>query len=99
MQNQATLSANSTYGILRGIETFLQLVKNGPNCSHVPAVDIVDEPRFPWRGLMLDSARHFIPVKDIKRLVDKSIQGLTRTGAMSVDDTERQGVGLASREF
>ena len=70
MQNQTTLSSDSNYGILRGIETFLQLVKNGPNCSQVPAVEITDEPRFPWRGLMLDSARHFIPVQDIKRLLD-----------------------------
>ena len=68
--NQSLLSANSSYGVLRGIETFLQLITNGPHGSVVPAVHIVDEPRFPWRGLMLDSARHFIPIQDIKRLIN-----------------------------
>ena len=68
--NKSILNANTIYGALRGIETFLQLIKNGPNCYEVPAVDIVDEPRFPWRGFMLDSARHFIPTRDIKRLLD-----------------------------
>ena len=68
--NQALLTANSPYGALRGIETFLQLLTNVPNCSQVPAVYVVDEPRFPWRGLMLDSVRHFIPIEDVKRQLD-----------------------------
>ncbi|WP_142764379.1 family 20 glycosylhydrolase, partial [Klebsiella pneumoniae] len=36
----------------------------------IPWVTIEDSPRFPWRGLLLDSARHFIPLPDIKRQID-----------------------------
>ena len=34
-------------------------------------VEIADLPRFPWRGVMLDCSRHFLPVPDIKRLIDR----------------------------
>ena len=36
----------------------------------VAAVHIEDQPRFPWRGLMLDSARHWMPVEVVKRNLD-----------------------------
>ena len=36
----------------------------------IPGVSITDHPRFGWRGLMLDTARHFFPVEDIKRFLD-----------------------------
>ncbi len=36
----------------------------------VPCVEITDYPRFAWRGLLIDPARHFIPVEDMKRFID-----------------------------
>ncbi len=36
----------------------------------VPSVEIEDRPRFAWRGLLIDPARHFIPVEDVKRFID-----------------------------
>ncbi|MGE5296196.1 MAG: glycoside hydrolase family 20 zincin-like fold domain-containing protein, partial [Solirubrobacterales bacterium] len=36
----------------------------------VPCVRIADSPRFVWRGLLIDPARHFIPVADFKRFID-----------------------------
>jgi hexosaminidase len=66
----ARIIAPNALGILRGIETFLQLVQIGPNNFFVPAVKIEDRPRFPWRGLMIDSCRHWIPVDVIKRNLD-----------------------------
>ncbi len=65
--NRIRLSANSPLGALRGIETFLQLIT--PSFA-VPAVNIQDGPRFPWRGLSLDVSRHFIPVENVKRTLD-----------------------------
>ena len=68
------ISADAPLGAVRGIETFLQLVQ--PNAAgtadgfSLPAVQIRDEPRFPWRGLSLDVSRHFIPVDGIKRTLD-----------------------------
>ncbi|MDB6080251.1 MAG: beta-N-acetylglucosaminidase [Akkermansiaceae bacterium] len=37
---------------------------------YLPAVSITDEPRFQWRGMMLDSGRHFIPVENVKGFID-----------------------------
>lgn len=73
------ITADKPLGALRGIETFLQLVRQNTNPGmgapalpgfSVPAVTIHDEPRFPWRGLSLDVSRHFIPVANVKRTID-----------------------------
>src|SRR5580698_423113 len=68
--SSAKLSAPTTLGVLRGLQTFLQLVEITPAGFAVPAVTIKDSPRFPWRGLMIDSSRHFLPVDVIKRNLD-----------------------------
>ena len=70
----ARLSADHPLGVLRGLETFLQLVLQNtapasPGFS-VPGITIHDQPRFPWRGLSLDVSRHFIPLDGLKRTVD-----------------------------
>jgi hexosaminidase len=64
------LTANTRFGALHGIETLLQLLQNGPDNTALPYVTIEDTPRFPWRGVLLDSARHFLPIEDIKRQLD-----------------------------
>lgn len=66
----AHLGANSTLGAIRGLQTFLQLVEITPDGFAVPAVVIKDQPRFPWRGLMIDVSRHFIPLNVLKRNLD-----------------------------
>lgn len=67
---RATLSAPNPLGILHGLQTFLQLVATTPTGFAVPAVNIQDHPRFPWRGLLIDSCRHFIPLEILKRNLD-----------------------------
>jgi hexosaminidase len=64
------LSGQTDIGILRGLETVLQLVDNDAGGYFVPAVTVSDEPRFPWRGLMIDACRHFMPVEVVKRNLD-----------------------------
>jgi hexosaminidase len=66
----ATLSAPNPLGILHGLQTFLQLVEPTPQGFAVGAVTIDDQPRFAWRGLMIDSARHFIPLSEIRQNLD-----------------------------
>lgn len=67
---QVWLTAANPLGVLRGLQTFLQLVRTTPNGFSVPAVTIDDKPRFPWRGLMIDAGRHFMPVDVIERNLD-----------------------------
>jgi hexosaminidase len=66
----AQLNAPTQLGILHGLQTFLQLVQITPNGFAVPAVTVKDQPRFPWRGLLIDVSRHFIPIDVLKRNVD-----------------------------
>jgi hexosaminidase len=64
------LTAANPLGVLHGLQTFLQLVRITPQGFSAPAVSIDDEPRFAWRGLMIDSGRHFMPVEVIERSLD-----------------------------
>ena len=66
----AKIHAANPLGAMHGLQTFLQLVAITPDGFTVPAVHIEDEPRFPWRGLMIDVARHFAPVEVVKRNLD-----------------------------
>ncbi len=66
----AQLTAPTTLGALHGLQTFLQLVTITPAGFAAPAITIKDQPRFPWRGLMIDVSRHFIPIDVLKRNLD-----------------------------
>ena len=66
----ATLKSATVSGALHGLETFLQLIQPGPEGFRAPAVHIADQPRFPWRGLMLDCSRHFLPIETIEHNLD-----------------------------
>jgi len=65
-----TLTANTRFGAMRGMETLLQLIQTDSQNTFIPLVNISDVPRFPWRGVLLDSTRHFLPVSDILRQLD-----------------------------
>ncbi|WP_446745678.1 beta-N-acetylhexosaminidase [Silvibacterium acidisoli] len=64
------LSAPNPLGVLHGFQTLLQLMHNGPQGWEIPAVQIEDTPRFPWRGLMIDVSRHFMGIDVLKRNID-----------------------------
>lgn len=67
---QAQLEARTPIGVLRGLETFLQLLTIDSEGFYVPAVRIIDTPRFAWRGLLMDVCRHWMPIEVIKRNLD-----------------------------
>ena len=67
---QVQLKAETDIGALRGLETFLQLLSVDKDGYHFPTITINDAPRFPWRGLLIDVSRHFLPVAVIKRNLD-----------------------------
>ena len=68
--DDAKIDAPTPLGAMHGLQTFLQLVEVSPDGFAAPAVTIQDKPRFPWRGLMIDAARHFIPLDVLKRNLD-----------------------------
>ncbi|TDE02723.1 beta-N-acetylhexosaminidase [Flavobacterium sandaracinum] len=68
--NKIIINATNDLGALHGLETLLQLLQNNSTSYYFPIVEISDSPRFTWRGLMIDAARHFQPVDVIKRNLD-----------------------------
>ncbi|MDG2303305.1 MAG: family 20 glycosylhydrolase [Candidatus Binatia bacterium] len=66
----ARLRAASPVGAIHGMQTFVQLVENDRDGVQVPAARIRDAPRFRWRGLMIDTCRHWIPKDVILRNLD-----------------------------
>jgi hexosaminidase len=69
-QTGIELTAANPLGIMHGLETLLQLMEPGANGWVIPEVRIDDTPRFAWRGLMIDVARHFMPLEAIERNID-----------------------------
>lgn len=64
------LTAANPLGVMHGLQTFLQLVRVTAKGFAVPVVSIDDSPRFPWRGLLIDSGHRFVRVPVIKRNLD-----------------------------
>src|ERR1700720_1475143 len=93
----AKLTAPTPLGAMHGLQTFLQLVEVSPEGFAAPAVTINDRPRFPWRGLMIDSARHFVPLEVLKRNID----GLeaVKMNVFHWHLSENQGFRVESKKF
>lgn len=78
----ATIIGNTYFGVRHGLETLSQLIWWDEYANHEHEVgekgmlrtlrtaSVQDKPMFPYRGLMLDTARNFIPIKDIRRTLD-----------------------------
>lgn len=65
-ETSAVLKAANVWGALRGLETFSQLVyEDDYGVRNINKTDISDFPRFAHRGILLDSSRHFLPLKVI----------------------------------
>jgi hexosaminidase len=67
------ISARDPAGLFYGAVTLWQLATAdgaASGAARIPALRIADQPRFQWRGLMLDSARHYQPPEFIKSLID-----------------------------
>src|SRR5688500_939587 len=94
-----TIHADTPAGAFYGVQTLRQLLpaaweyealrpprKNAPAIS-VPALDVRDAPRFAWRGAMLDVARHFLSVDEVKRFIDlMALHTLNRLHLHLADD-------------
>jgi hexosaminidase len=96
-ERQAVLRAATVVGALRGLETFLQLLEGDREGFYVPAVSIDDRPRFRWRGLMMDIARHFQPMEVVKRNLDA--MAAVKLNVFHWHLTEDQGFRIESKKF
>jgi hexosaminidase len=96
-ERQASLRAATVVGVLRGLETLLQLVEGDREGFYLPAVSVDDRPRFRWRGLLVDIARHFQPMDVLKRNLDA--MAAVKLNVFHWHLTEDQGFRIESRKF
>ena len=95
-RNGLVVTATSDAGLLYGAVTTWQLA-TGDKPNIIPALAIRDAPRFRWRGLMLDSARHFQSPAFVRRLIDwMAVNKLNLLHWHLVDD---QGWRLEVRKY
>jgi len=94
---QISINAETDIGVLRGIETLLQLLATDEDGYYFPAVNIVDKPRFTWRGLLIDMGRHWLPVDVILRNIDG--MAAVKLNVLHLHLTEDQGFRIESKTF
>ncbi len=93
----AVLRAPTVYGVLRGLETFSQLAEQTPAGLVARGATIEDRPRFPWRGLLIDVCRHWMPVEVIERNLDA--MAAVKLNVLHWHLSEDQGFRVESRVF
>jgi len=93
----AKLNAPTTLGVMRGLQTFLQLVETTSAGFAVPAATIIDKPRFAWRGLMIDVSRHFTPLDVVKRNLDG--MAAVKLNVFHWHLSDNQGFRVESKKF
>ncbi|MDQ2938703.1 MAG: beta-N-acetylhexosaminidase, partial [Acidobacteriota bacterium] len=94
---QARLTAPTVVGALRGMETLLQLVDSDRNGYYLPGVTVQDQPRFPWRGLLIDVGRHYEPMEVLKRNLDA--MAAVKLNVLHWHLTEDQGFRVESKKL
>lgn len=91
------IDAITDLGALHAMETLLQLLSADSVGYYFPTVKISDKPRFVWRGLLIDVARHFIPLNVLKRNIDAMAS--VKMNVLHLHLTDDQGFRIESKEF
>jgi hexosaminidase len=95
-QSGITIAATTDAGLYYGAVTLWQLMPTGAD-RRISAIRIHDAPAYPWRGLMLDSARHFQEPDSVKRLIDA--MGMLKLNVLHWHLTDDQGWRLEIRRY
>jgi hexosaminidase len=96
-QKQITIAANETVGAIRALETLLQLITSDNNGYYFKGITIRDEPRFPWRGLLISQPYHFMPMDVIKRTIDA--MAVVKMNVLHFYISDDQGYRLESKVY
>lgn len=93
----AQLRAHGPAGVLRGMASFFQQVRIDAAGFRAPSVEITDQPRFAWRGLMLDVARHFLTIDTLKRNLDA--MELVKMNVLELHLSDAEGFRVESKVY
>ena len=100
-----SIRAKEPAGLFYGIQTLRQLLAEQIFSKtkvegvewKVPCVRITDYPRFRWRGLLVDPARHFIPKQDLMRFID--VMALHKFNSLQIHLTDDQGWRIEIKKY
>lgn len=104
--DRVQIYAETEAGVFYGLQTFFQLI---PSCQEesghisaripceIPCVQILDQPKFPWRGFMLDEGRHFHGMNTVTRLLD--VMGFLKMNIFHWHLTEDQGWRIEIKKY
>ena len=95
--NRIELSAAEERGVFHGLESLAQLIRKDEIGSYLPEMEITDAPRYPWRGLMIDVSRHWIPKEVILRNIDA--MAAVKMNVLHLHLTDHQGFRIESKLF
>ena len=93
----ASIHAATVTGAMRGMETFAEWIDRGPGGFEARAVHIEDRPRFPWRGLMMDVSRHWMPAAVVLRNLDA--MAAVKLNVFHWHLSDDQGFRIESKRF
>ena len=93
----ARLEAETGIGAVRGMATLRQWVRWDGKKLSLPVVEMDDAPRYEWRGLMIDVARHFIPIEVLKRNIDA--MELVKLNVLHLHLSDNEGFRMESKVF
>jgi len=104
-EKSIVIRANQPAGLFYGIQTLRQLLPVSVLSKNkvedvtwkVPCVKITDYPRFKWRGLLVDPARHFIPKAALLRFIDA--MALHKLNSLQIHLTDDQGWRIEIRKY
>ncbi len=91
------LKAATETGIIYGLESLIQLAEERDGQWVLPALTLYDNPRYGWRGLMIDACRHWIPKDVILRNLDA--MATVKMNVFHWHLTEHQGFRVESKRF
>ena len=95
------IKAKTTKGLFYGVETLRQLVQevviDSKSYTVIPALSIEDEPRFAYRGMMLDTGRYFYDVEFVKQFID--LIALHKMNTFHWHLTEDQGWRIEIKKY
>lgn len=92
-----TIVGNDPAGALYGTQTLRQLLHHRGDAPNLRQMTISDQPRFGWRGVMLDPARYFIPVEKVKQVID--LLALHKMNRLHLHLTDDQGWRIQIRKY
>ncbi len=93
----ARIEAPTVVGAIRGLATFGQMLESGPGGFFIAGTTVEDHPRFRWRGLLIDIARHWMPMEVLKRNLDG--MAAVKLNVLHLHISDDQGFRIESKLY